>query len=186
MPITHSKVSAVSDGSDTTLIRPSDWNASHALPTAGEIVTAGYGLSLTNSTAGTAAVSLTTANTELAADTTATISAYVGVCTVSLAAGTWWLAGKVQMSCATNTTVVHASTIRSSAGTIYSAASEFRTAVANNLTNQHHAAIVTPATTTNYWLAVTSSRATSIIRTVAPNVTATPSPATYLRGFRIA
>ena len=29
MPITHSKVSSVSDGADTTLVRPSDWNASH-------------------------------------------------------------------------------------------------------------------------------------------------------------
>lgn len=29
MPITHSKVSAVSDGGDTTLVRPSDWNANH-------------------------------------------------------------------------------------------------------------------------------------------------------------
>lgn len=29
MPITHSKVSAKSDGSDASLIRPSDWNAEH-------------------------------------------------------------------------------------------------------------------------------------------------------------
>jgi len=30
MGITHSKVSAVSDGADTGLVRPSDWNAEHA------------------------------------------------------------------------------------------------------------------------------------------------------------
>ncbi len=29
MSITHSKVSAKSDGGDTTLVRPSDWNAAH-------------------------------------------------------------------------------------------------------------------------------------------------------------
>lgn len=32
MSITHAKVSAVSDGGDTSLVRPSDWNAAHALP----------------------------------------------------------------------------------------------------------------------------------------------------------
>ena len=29
MGITHAKVSALSDGSDSTLVRPSDWNAAH-------------------------------------------------------------------------------------------------------------------------------------------------------------
>ncbi len=29
MPISHTKVSAVVDGADATLVRPSDWNASH-------------------------------------------------------------------------------------------------------------------------------------------------------------
>jgi hypothetical protein len=30
MPITHSFVSAISDGGDTSLVRPSDWNAAHS------------------------------------------------------------------------------------------------------------------------------------------------------------
>lgn len=30
--ITHSKVSAVADGSDATPVRPSDWNANHVIP----------------------------------------------------------------------------------------------------------------------------------------------------------
>lgn len=186
MPIKHSKTSAKADGGDSTLVQPTDWNANHQLPTAGEIVTAGYGISLTNATAGTCAVSLTTANTELSADITATISAYIGVCTVSLAAGTWWLDGHAQITCATNTTIAHAASIRDSDGSVYAAASEFRGAVANNQTSLHMSALVSPATTKNYWIAVTSSRATSIVRRAAQAVTATPAPATYLRGFRIA
>lgn len=31
MGITHTKVSAISDGGDATLVRPSDWNASHVI-----------------------------------------------------------------------------------------------------------------------------------------------------------
>lgn len=31
MAVTHSKVSAVSDGADTDLVRPSDWNADHTI-----------------------------------------------------------------------------------------------------------------------------------------------------------
>jgi hypothetical protein len=185
MPITHSKVSAIDDGADTTVIRPSDWNANHALPTSGELVTAGYGVSLTNATAGTCAVSLTTASNPLGADVTATISAYVGVCTVSLTPGTWWLSGHTQCTLATATTVVVASTIRDGS-TVYAAASDFRSAVANNNIHLAADAIVTPAVTTSYWLSVTASRAAVMIRYQAQGVSATPSPATYLAGFRIA
>lgn len=32
MPVTHPFVSAVADGGDATLIRPSNWNADHAFP----------------------------------------------------------------------------------------------------------------------------------------------------------
>lgn len=39
MAIKHSKVSAKADGADTSLVRPSDWNASHVID-AGSIVTA--------------------------------------------------------------------------------------------------------------------------------------------------
>lgn len=31
MSVTHTKVSAVSDGADTSLVRPSDWNATHTI-----------------------------------------------------------------------------------------------------------------------------------------------------------
>src|SRR3990167_5605560 len=31
MAITHTKVSAITDGSDTDLVRPSDWNADHTI-----------------------------------------------------------------------------------------------------------------------------------------------------------
>lgn len=31
MPITHTFVSAVSDGADTTLVRPTNWNADHTI-----------------------------------------------------------------------------------------------------------------------------------------------------------
>ena len=31
MAVTHTKVSAVSDGGDTSLVRPSDWNATHTI-----------------------------------------------------------------------------------------------------------------------------------------------------------
>lgn len=40
MPITHTKVSAKADGADTSLILPSDWNASHQLPGVEELTTA--------------------------------------------------------------------------------------------------------------------------------------------------
>ena len=32
MPVTHPFVSAISDGGDATLVRPSNWNADHAFP----------------------------------------------------------------------------------------------------------------------------------------------------------
>lgn len=45
MPITHSKVSAKSDGADTGLVRPSDWNAEHVSfivqPTVADLIAAG-------------------------------------------------------------------------------------------------------------------------------------------------
>jgi hypothetical protein len=41
MPITHSFVSGKSDGGDATLVRPSDWNASHAGVFAGQPVAIG-------------------------------------------------------------------------------------------------------------------------------------------------
>ena len=31
MSITHTKVSAIADGADTTVVRPSDWNADHTI-----------------------------------------------------------------------------------------------------------------------------------------------------------
>ena len=31
MPVTHTKVSAIPDSTDVTLIQPSDWNASHTI-----------------------------------------------------------------------------------------------------------------------------------------------------------
>ena len=31
-PITHTFVSGISDGTDSTLVRPSNWNASHVVP----------------------------------------------------------------------------------------------------------------------------------------------------------
>lgn len=37
MPITHQKVSGISDGSDSTLIQPSDWNAAHTMPSYSEL-----------------------------------------------------------------------------------------------------------------------------------------------------
>jgi hypothetical protein len=38
MPITHTFVSAKSDGGDATLVRPSDWNASHTVELAGTLL----------------------------------------------------------------------------------------------------------------------------------------------------
>jgi len=32
MPVTHTFVSAIADGADSTLVRPSNWNADHAFP----------------------------------------------------------------------------------------------------------------------------------------------------------
>src|SRR3990167_11361490 len=37
MPISHTKVSGKTDGGDSTLVRPSDWNAVHTLPVHNEI-----------------------------------------------------------------------------------------------------------------------------------------------------
>lgn len=38
MTITHTKVSAIADGGDTNLVRPSDWNAGHTLAYRGALV----------------------------------------------------------------------------------------------------------------------------------------------------
>lgn len=71
--VTHSKVSGIADGGDTTLVRPSDWNADH-------VIVGGP-------------VAMTTVVAELSADfTTASDSAWhdiTGLTGISLAAGTW-------------------------------------------------------------------------------------------------
>lgn len=43
LTVTHSKVSAIPDGADTSVVRPSDWNASHALTGTVDIANGGTG-----------------------------------------------------------------------------------------------------------------------------------------------
>lgn len=43
--VTHSKVSSVPDGTDTSVVRPSDWNANHALAGVADIAQGGTGAS---------------------------------------------------------------------------------------------------------------------------------------------
>lgn len=57
---THSFVSAVSDGGDTSLVRPSDWNAEHATSAVGCALTKASDLAL--STSGEAALTMDTEN----------------------------------------------------------------------------------------------------------------------------
>jgi hypothetical protein len=44
MPITHSKVSIIADGSDTSQVRPGDWNAPHILRFSRRSVSANFSI----------------------------------------------------------------------------------------------------------------------------------------------
>ena len=46
--VKHTKVSAISDGVDTTVVRPSDWNADHSLVGTVPIANGGTGQATAN------------------------------------------------------------------------------------------------------------------------------------------
>lgn len=179
--VTHAFVSAKSDGSDTTVIQPSDWNDDHVVNWAedadittqafgdaaaagatGEVAqaahkhgmpTLGYGLSGNSSPA----VGLTTASAYATATTSVSAATYADVTGVSvtLAAGTWLVIAEVSGSSVNAQAIMHCA-ITDGSNTIISEVSQgigaSGTASVAQLGNCTVVGIVTPSGSTTYKL----------------------------------
>lgn len=95
--ITHSKVSSIPDGADTTLVRPSDWNASHSFSGTLDVANGGTGASTLTGIVkgnGTSAFTAATAGTDYLAPPsgTAILKANSGGALANASAGTDYVA----------------------------------------------------------------------------------------------
>lgn len=181
MTVTHSFVSPKADGTDTTVMRPSDWNDDHvvdfgeagdistqafadaaAAGTTGEIAdaghkhampTLGYGLSGNSAPA----VGLTTASAFVTGTTSLSAATYADItgASVTLAAGTWLIMASVFATDTTTTAGLLVAAITDNANTVIAEGSQSIPAGTATVSTWGHvalSAIVTPGGSTTYKL----------------------------------
>ena len=179
--VLHAFTSAKSDGSDNTVIQPSDWNASHtvdfgeagdistqafgdsaAAGTSGEIADAGHkhamptlGYGLTGNSA--PAVGLTTASAFITATTSLSAATYADItgASITLAAGTWLIIADVYATDTTTTAGLLIAAITDSSNTLVVEGAQSIPAGTATVSTWGHvglSAIVTPGGSTTYKL----------------------------------
>lgn len=179
--VKHAFTNPKSDGGDTTVVRPSDWNADHTVPVGanGDISTQafgdsanagatskladaghkhamptlGYGLS-NNSTP---AVGLTTASAYITATTSLSASTYADItgASVTLAAGTWLVIANVFATDTTTTAGLLVAAITDSSNNLVTEGAQSIPAGTATVSTWGHVnltAIVSPGSSTTYKL----------------------------------
>ena len=179
--VTHAFTNPKSDGSDTSVVRPSDWNAAHTVPvgagsdistqafgdtaTAGTtdkladaghkhaMPTLGYGLSGNSSPA----VGLTTAEAFITATTSLSASTYADItgASITLAAGTWLVLANIFATDTTTTAGLLVAAITDNSNNLVVEGAQSipaGTATVSTWGNVALTAIVTPGTSTTYKL----------------------------------